>query len=324
MSIPNKLPGQANEEKWAEYSALLDAVEGRKVAAVERLPGMFRGVCQDLSLAQYRMEGMSAVESLNALVIRGYKHLYRQRSAGFAAIMRFFAVTFPGCVRREWRLFWLCSLLFWGPFVGMFLAARSDLAWVQAILGDSGMLGLEQMYGGDSGNQVEHLRSEYGSNFMMFGHYISNNVAIDFRIFGGGILAGLGTMFFLIFNGLAIGASAGYVQLAGNPESFWTFVAGHSSFELLGMIVAGMAGMRLGLGVLRPGRLTRGQALAGAAKRALPLLYGATAMTVLAAFVEGFWSAQPLPANLKYIVGAVFWLAWSVYFLRTGKGYNEA
>ena len=61
------------------------------------------------------------------------------------------------------------------------------------------------------------------------------------------------TIFFLVFNGIHIGAAAGYANYACNPESFWTFVAGHSSFELLGMVVAGVAGMRLGLGVLKPG-----------------------------------------------------------------------
>lgn len=310
--------------RWRTYTELLDGLERGKPEGVEQLPGMFRGLCQELALAQYRMRGLALIESLNALVIRGYKHLYRQRGAGFGEMVGFFARTFPSAVRAEWRLFWLCSALFWLPFVLMMVAARADLAWVQAILGDEGMVNLERMYGGDTGSQVEHLRSEYGSNFMMFGHYISNNVAIDFRIFSGGILAGIGTIFFLVFNGVAIGASAGYVQVAGNPESFWTFVAGHSSAELLGMVVAGMAGMRLGLGVLRPGRLARGKALAQAARRALPLLYGAAAMTVLAAFIEGFWSAQQLPAVLKYSVGIVLWLAWAGYFLWVGRRRGEA
>jgi uncharacterized membrane protein SpoIIM required for sporulation len=320
----NEAPPKSLEEegrKWAEYSTLLDAVERSKATDVERLPGLFRGVCQDLALAQYRMQGMRAVEALNQLVIRGYKHLYRPRSVGASGIVGFLSVGFPNRVRREWRLFWFCSLIFWLPFFGMMAAVQSDVAWAQAILGDAGMLGLEEMYGGDTARQTEHLRREYGSNFMMFGFYIKNNVGIDFRIFGGGILAGVGTMFFLIYNGLAIGASAGYVQMAGNPTSFWSFVAGHSSFELLGMVVAGMAGMRLGLGVLKPGRLPRGKALALAAKEALPLICGAAVMTVLAAFVEGFWSAQPVPVNLKYAVGGVFWIAWTGYFLFMGRGY---
>jgi uncharacterized membrane protein SpoIIM required for sporulation len=159
---------------------------------------------------------------------------------------------------------------------------------------------------------------------MMFGHYIRNNVSIDFRIFAGGMVAGLGTIFFLIYNGLGIGAAAGYVTYACDPKSFWTFVAGHSSFELLGMTVAGVAGMRLGLAVLKPGNLSRGKAIGAAAKKALPLILGAGGMTVIAAFIEGFWSAQPLPAGLKYGVGIFFWVLHAAYFLGLGRGAREA
>ena len=185
------------------------------------------------------------------------------------------------------------------------------------------MAGMEQMYGGQE-DQIHHLREKFGSNFMMFGHYIRNNVGIDFQIFAGGILACIGTIFFLIYNGVHIGASAGYVHYACNPESFWTFVAGHSSYELLGMVVAGMAGMRLGLGILKPGRLPRGRALAEAGKRALPLLYGAAVMTGLAAVVEGFWSAQAMPAGVKYGVGIAGWALHVVYFLAMGRGTRAA
>ena len=159
---------------------------------------------------------------------------------------------------------------------------------------------------------------------MMFCFYIYNNVAIDFRIFAGGMAGGLGTLFFLLFNGLQLGAAAGYVDHACNPESFWTFVAGHSSFELLGMIVAGMAGMRLGLAILRPGRLPRVRALMEASKEALPLIYGAALLTTLAALVEGFWSAQPLPSAVKYSVGIAGWIAHILYFSLAGRRAGRA
>src|SRR5262249_6666528 len=155
-----------------------------------------------------------------------------------------------------------------------------------------GMMSMEFMYGGDQHEQMRNLRGEFGSNFQMFGFYIQHNVGIDFQIFAGGILAGLGTIYALVYNGVALGASAGYANYACNPVSFWSFVAGHSSYELLGMIVAGMAGMRLGLGVLKPGRLPRGRSLAEAGKKALPLIYGAGVMTAIAACFEGFWSAE--------------------------------
>ena len=182
---------------------------------------------------------------------------------------------------------------------------------------------MEAMYGSET-DQIAHLRDKFGSNFMMFCFYIQNNVGIDFQVFAGGLVAGLGTIFFLVFNGLAIGGAAGYVNEALNPQAFWGFVAGHSSFELLGMVVAGMAGMRLGMGLLRPGRMSRAKSLAASAKEALPLIYGAAGMTTLAAAVEGFWSAQPLPVELKYGVGIGFWLLHAAYFLLLGRGGREA
>jgi uncharacterized membrane protein SpoIIM required for sporulation len=264
------------------------------------------------------------VERLNRLVIRCQQFVYRKRSRiGWEPIVQFVSGEFPRAVRTEWRLFWLCSALFWLPFLGMMAGIADDLTWAQAVLGPEGMAMMDEMYGSSDG-QIEHLRSQYGSNFMMFCYYVQHNISIDFQIFAGGMAAGVGTIFFLIFNGVYLGAAAGYVTQAGDPESFWTFVSGHSSWELVGMVVAGMAGMRLGLGVLKPGRLKRGEAIRRAARRALPLVYGAGLMTLVAASVEGFWSAQPLPAELKYAAGAVGWLVVGLYLGFVGRGRRHA
>lgn len=312
------------KQAWDDYERLVTSVEkGKPEPGVTELPRRFRELCSDLSLANHRMYRGQIIERLNGLVIRGYKQLYRSRRKGTESFVRFLVAGFPAAVRREWRLFWLCSAMFWLPFLAMMLLAKVELDWVQAILGPHGMANLEAMYGGEE-EQIAHLREEFGSNFMMFGHYVQNNVSIDFRIFAGGIVAGLGTIFFLVYNGLAIGAAAGYVNYACNPQSFWTFVAGHSSFELVGMIIAGVAGMRLGLAVLKPGRMTRGKAIAASAKRALPLILGAAGMTVIAAFIEGFWSAQRMPAEIKYAVGIGFWVLHVAYFMLLGRGTREA
>lgn len=308
-----------NATRWAEYEALLTALEkGKPGPDADELPRRFREVCLDLSLAESRMYGARVTERLNALVIRGYKAIYRTRRAGWEAAIRFVIADFPQAVRKEKRLFWLCSLVFLVPFLLMMLSPAYDIAWVQSILGGSGMADMEAMYGSREG-QVAHLRSTYGSNFMMFCFYIYNNVAIDFRIFAGGMAAGLGTLFFLLFNGLYIGAAAGYVNHACDPEAFWSFVAGHSSYELIGMVVAGVAGMRLGLAILRPGRLPRVRALTAAAKEALPLIYGAALLTTVAAVVEGFWSAQPVASGVKYAVGIAGWVAVAGYFIYAGR-----
>jgi uncharacterized membrane protein SpoIIM required for sporulation len=313
-----------NAGRWAEYESLVSLMEkGKAGAEAERLPRLFRELSVDLSLAEARMYGPRITERLNELVIRGYELIYRTRRGTWESVVLFLVEKFPQAVRREWRLLWLCSAVFWLPFFAMMLSAHHDIRWIQAVLGADGMASMEQMYGGRE-EQLSHLRSEYGSNFMMFCFYIYNNVAIDFRIFAGGILGGLGTLMFLLFNGVQLGASAGYVNHACNPESFWSFVAGHSSYELLGMIVSGVAGMRLGLAILRPGRLPRVRALVEASKASLPLIYGAALLTVIAAFVEGFWSAQGISSEWKYTVGIIGWVLLIAYFLLAGRRSGHA
>ena len=313
-----------NMQRWAEYELLVNRMEkGKAGPEAEQLPRLFRELSLDLALAESRMYGTRITERLNELVIRGYELIYRTRRGGWETVLHFVAVKFPRAVRADGRLFWLCNAVFWLPFFAMMLSAQQDIRWIQAVLGPEGMASMEQMYGGRE-EQLSHLRSEYGSNFMMFCFYIYNNVAIDFRIFAGGMAAGLGTLFFLLFNGVHIGAAAGYVNHACNPESFWTFVAGHSSFELLGMVIAGMAGMKLGLAILRPGRLPRVRALVEASKDAMPLIYGAALLTTLAAVVEGFWSAQPIPSNVKYGVGIAGWALHVAYFALAGRRSGAA
>ena len=313
-----------NHDRWLEYEKLVNQLEkGKSGPHAEEMPKRFRELCLDLSLAESRMYGPQVTERLNHLVIRGYEVIYRTRRGSWEKMVSFVAVEFPQIVRKEWRLFWLCSIVFWVPFLVIMFSVGHDMRWVQAILGAEGMSSMEQMYGGKE-EQISHLRSEYGSNFAMFCFYIKNNVSIDFRTFAGGILGGLGTLFYLIFNGLFMGAAAGYVNHACNPESFWTFVVGHSSLELIGMIISGMAGMRVGLAILNPGRLTRVQALVVKTKESLPLIYGAALMTTMAAVVEGFWSAQPLPSSVKYSVGGVGWLLLICYFLFAGRRMKDA
>jgi uncharacterized membrane protein SpoIIM required for sporulation len=82
--------------------------------------------------------------------------------------------------------------------------------------------------------------------------------------------------------------------------------------------------MRLGLALLKPGRLTRRDAMREAGKRALPLLYGGSIMIFLAAFVEGFWSASHASPTAKYAVGIGLWVLLAVYLIFSGKRSADA
>jgi uncharacterized membrane protein SpoIIM required for sporulation len=155
---------------------------------------------------------------------------------------------------------------------------------------------------------------------MMFGFYIWNNVRIGFQTFAGGLLAGVGSVWFLASNGVIIGSVAGYLTQVGYAATFWSFVAGHSSLELLAIVLSGAAGLRLGLAVIAPGKRSRKSALVAAAKPAVRIMYGAAIMFFAAAFVEAFWSPHTaLPPTLKIALGLAGWALLLAYFLFAGR-----
>lgn len=308
-----------NEARWQRLQALLDEVESKKKSeGVEELPQLFRQACHDLSVAQHRMYGPRLVGRLNALAINGYRTLERRISGGWERLAQMVFTEFPRAVREERGLFWFCMAMFWGPF--LFLAAWTpfDPEWAMSILGPDGMIQMEMMYGKDT-SPHDYMREEFGSNFGMFAFYIWNNVGIDLRTFAGGLLGGVGSIVIMLFNGAHLGAATGYVHHACNPETFYSFVAGHSAPELMGVVISGMAGMRLGLSLVKPGPYDRRTALVLGGRRALVLITGAALMTAFAAVIEGFWSANPFPPLLRYSVGGLMWLLTLGYLFLSGK-----
>jgi uncharacterized membrane protein SpoIIM required for sporulation len=162
---------------------------------------------------------------------------------------------------------------------------------------------------------------EAQTDWVMFGFYIRNNIGIAFQCFAGGLLAGVGSLFFLAFNGAFAGAIGGYLTQRGLGSTFYSFVVTHSAFELTAIVLAGAAGLRLGHALLAPGRLTRLQSLVLASRESIVIVYGLTVMLLIAAAIEAFWSsARWIPLPVKYGVAATCWIAVLTYLLRQGRG----
>jgi len=119
-----------------------------------------------------------------------------------------------------------------------------------------------------------------------------------------------------------IGAVAGYLTQVGYTETFWSFVAGHSSLELLAIVLSGAAGFKLGMAVIAPGNRSRKAALVAAARPAVRIMYGAAFMFFGAAFIEAFWSPiTEFGFTTKIIVGTLGWILLLAYFLFAGRSH---
>lgn len=312
-----------HEAQWTALDLSLARLEGRQAArsVPADLPELYRQVCHHLALVRHRRYGADLELRLNRLVLRGHQQIYQGQiqqgqSGGFAGIADFARRGFPRLVRSEKRLVGLSALLFAGPLLLMtvFVPHHPEVAF--SVLPPSTVEQMGQQF--SPGGSLEAGRP-VDSDVLMFGYYINNNIGIAFRTFATGILGGVGSIFFLVYNGLVIGTVTGYIREMGFAPQFFPFAIGHGAFELTAIVLSGAAGLRLGLALLSPGPVSRGRALQQAGRISIRILYGAAGMLVVAAFLEAFWSPLPQPAAAKYGIGAVLWVSVLFYLTLGGR-----
>jgi uncharacterized membrane protein SpoIIM required for sporulation len=315
---------QTYEEDWAELESSLDRVFGRhgfgagtgEPLAGARVVALYRRTCAHLALARARSYPSSLVDRLERLTSEAHQAIYQHRQIGFADVLQLLAVTFPRAVREHRGYVAAAAATFLVPALalGFLVYARPEL--ILSVVSADIAASFDDMYS----PSAEAIGRTASTDWMMFGVYIRNNIGVAFQCFAGGLFAGLGSLFFLGYNGAFGGAIAGYLTERGLSHTFYPFIATHSSFELTAIVLSGAAGLRLGHALLAPGRLTRRQALVDATRDSAVLLYGVTAMLLVAAAIEAFWSSAVwLPASVKYGVAAACWTAVLVYLLFQGR-----
>ncbi|CDF95271.1 MULTISPECIES: stage II sporulation protein M [unclassified Pseudomonas] len=305
---------------WEQLSRQLDQLErSRNVPQSSDFPHAYRRLCQHLALAQARGYSSLLVDSLQQLALRGHQQLYRDRSRPSASLSGFILAGFPRLVREQWRFVLAASLMFLGSLVGIGLLVYLFPDLVYSVMDAEEISQIRSMYdptAGHLGRSIERAASE---DWAMFGYYIMHNIGIAFQTFASGMMFGLGSAFFLFFNGLTIGAIAGHLTQIGSGGTFWSFVIGHGAFELTAITLAGAAGLQLGWALIAPGRLTRGEALRLAAGKSVSMIGGVMLFLLLAAFIEAYWSSSTATPAVKYTVGASLWLLVVSYLLFAGR-----
>ena len=313
---------QRHNGDWQRFEARLSSLEKGKVERqdCESFAADYRHLCQHLALAQERGYSSHLIDQLQQLAMRGHQQFYRHRSHLGAQIIGFVIAGFPQLVRREWRAVLAGTLLFFGALIGMGLLTWLFPDMIYSVMDPEQVREMEKMYDPAARRIGRFAERDSGDDWMMFGFYIMNNIGIAFQTFASGLIFGLGSLFFLLYNGLVIGAVAGHLTRIGYSETFWSFVIGHGAFELTAIAFAGAAGLKLGWALLAPGRLSRGEALRQAAGKAIQLVAGVILFLLIAAFVEAYWSSMTYATPVtKYWVGAGLWSLVIAYFLFAGR-----
>ena len=305
-----------------EWQQLESALETPKTNPGQDFPQTYRNLCHQLALAKHRRYSPQLVSRLNRLVLRAHHRFYQHNVRYRHQLLRFVVWEFPTALRHNARYVYVATLLFFVPLLMMGLSCYLNEELIFSVMSPANVRQMETLY--DPAAEVIGRQRQSGTDFMMFGFYIKNNIGVSFRTFAGGMLFGIGAIFFLVYNGLFIGGIAGHLTHIGFANTFYPFVIGHGAFELTAIVFSGAAGLKLGFALIAPGPYRRLDALRRVGREAVQIVYGAMLMLVVAAFLEAFWSSSStIPNAMKYGAGLGLWCFVIGYCFFAGRAYGS-
>lgn len=308
------------EPRWKDLERLLASFDGQlhvgQGEATRQIAALYRALSADVMQVRSLGFGTDLRRRLDALASRAHNFLYRapEREGSFA--FREMLAEFPRLMRKHWGFVAVATVLFWLPFALGLAGALFRPGFAEHVLPPETLEAMNTWY-------AKTESRPDGGDSAMAGFYVYNNVGIAFRCFATGILFGAGSVFFLVFNGITLGTSFGWVIANGHGRNIFTYCCGHSPFELTAVVISGAAGLQIGFALLDTGGLSRRSSLLRAGRSALVLVVGAGVFLLVAAAFEGFWSAAPVPDPLKWAVAGVNTLFVVAYLSFGGRNWGR-
>ncbi len=267
---------------------------------------LYRQVASDLSALRQDGTAITIESFLNQLLARAHNFVYSGRKPGPMVAVRFLVFDYPLIFRRLLPFVTASLVLFLaGGLLGTLLTLARPM-FMRNMLGPAMVATIErhEMWT----HSVSSMAPQASSAIM------TNNLSVTFTTFASGILAGLGTIYMIAWNGLLLGVVGTACAKAHMSLALWSFVVAHGSLELPAIVLSGAAGMRLGYGLLFPGNYSRMHSVAEGGRDAIQLMAGVVPMLMVAGTLEGFLSPSGAPVAVKFAVGVtlfsllLFWL----------------
>ncbi len=292
------------EELTARVSRLrLKSLSGEEVREFGQL---YRRTAADLAIAREEVSDQRLVNYLNHLVGRAHGAIYRSESSGFGVFLTFFRYEFPAVFRKTFPYTLTAFLTF--ILAAGFAAAASLL--------DEGFADrISPQLRQDIIQHHNWTESVNKSNPLASTSIQTNNIKVTFYAFGAGVLAGVGTLWVLVQNGLLLGM----VMSLCFRYHFWDipiFISAHGAIELTAIFIAGGGGLLIGKALLMPGDLRRIDSLVENGRLAIKLILGCIPMLLIAGLIEGFISPAHIPPSFKFSISAISALLMALYFLK--------
>jgi uncharacterized membrane protein SpoIIM required for sporulation len=296
--------------------------KGISAASILRLGELYRSACADLMLAEAHDLPRETVAYLHALVGRAHNAVYRSKGFQIKDWGRAIFEEVPRRLRSD-PMLRISALTFWGLFLVTAFVAAAQPGFAARVVGEGQVEAMEAMYEHPMDSSTEDTKASR-SDSVMAGFYIQHNAGIGLSCYAWGLLFGLGSLAVIAFNSITIGAVFGHMVTTPHAGNFYTFVTAHGPFELTAIVFAGAAGLRLGSGLIITEGQSRLTSLRREAGRSLPIVGVSVILFILAAFLEGYVSASPLPYWSKATIAAFCASLLAFYLFALGRGRGVA
>ncbi len=309
------------KESWSRLETLVQQVEtsGLKTLTPPELRDfglIYRQAAADLSAVRSDEASRTLEAYLNRLVSRAHNHIYSGDRLNLSSIWQFLANGYPRIFRRLLPYTTLALGIF---LAGALLGTLVTVARPQFMLA---MLGPQMV------DKIEHqpmwTDSILTAKPQESSRIMTNNIAVCFYTYAGGIVAGLGTIFLMFTNGMSVGVITTACTQHHMALSMWSFIAAHGALELPSIFISGGAGLRLASGLLFPGMLRRRDALGLAGSESIRLLSGTIPLLIIAGLLEAFLSPTHAPIALKFSVSAVLLTGLCLWLSEGGREENRS
>ena len=300
---------------WQKLEALVSVgkagVNSLTHSELQELSLLYRQTAADLAVVRQDPSSIHFARYLNQLMARAHNVIYSGRRADPWSIVRFFRQEYPRIFRRQVKYCGFAAAVFVvGALSGTALTLE-DPDFELQILPPQLVQSIQrrQMWT----HSILSVKPNASSKIM------TNNMSVAFTAYATGILAGLGTLAEMFFNGLLLGVVAAACALAGMSLSLWSFVAPHGALELPAIFLAGGAGFRIAHGLLVPGTLPRTHSVAIAGREATSLVLGTIPLLIVAGAIEAFVSPTSLEVPLKFALASALVILLTAYLFAFGR-----
>ncbi len=301
-----------NSEKWHEFEKILHA----KQYDPDKLSNLFIQITEDLSYAGTFYPHRTVRYYLNSLAQKIFSKIYRQRSFSFSRFWQFWSDELPYIMFRSRRQLLLAGVVFLFAMILGILSSSYDNNFIRLMLGESYVrMTLENIEKGDPMGVYKH-----SAQSDMFLQITLNNIRVSFIVFVFGLLAGIGSVYILIYNGLTLGAFQYLFHEHGHLDIVMITVWQHGALEISSIIIAGAAGIVLGRGLAFPGTYTRLEAFRLSANQGIKIVLGTVPLFIIAGFIESFITRNTeapfilrlmvIIASFAFILFYFVWLPW--------------